>query len=296
MALSSSVSEAADGPVGLRHDESPLVRRATPGPTLYFSATFPAEGIPRAVVGLLPGFADHGARYAHVARAWAERGLATIAIDLRGHGRAEGPRGGCDRFREYSDDVAELAQLVHERADHVPAFLFGHSFGGLVATFEAIASPSRWRGLLLTAPNFRIAVKVPALKLLAGRVASRVAPSFSFPAGIHGAELTHDPAMARSYDQDPLVFKNVRSRWFVEMLDAQRQVMANAASLKIPLYMAMGTLDPVADFATAKVFFDAAGSYDKTWDPCEGLFHEVLNEPEWPAIARRMADWMITRS
>jgi alpha-beta hydrolase superfamily lysophospholipase len=295
MGSSASSILTTEGSVGVRHDESPLVRRATPGPTLYFNATFPADSDPRAVVGLIHGFADYGGRYAHVARAWAERGLATIAVDLRGHGRAEGPRGSCLRFREYHDDVSELKELVRERTGELPAFLFGHSFGGLVAACDVLESPARWKGLVLTAPNFRVAVKVPPLKRLAGHVASRLLPWFSLPAGVRGSDLTHDSAIARAYDVDPLVFKNVRSRWFTEMLIAQTRVMANAASLKMPLYIAMGTEDRVADFATARAFYDAAGSADKTWDPREGLYHEVLNEPEWPQTAQRIADWMLAR-
>src|SRR5437016_3664382 len=100
-----------------------LARRKTKGPTLYYNSTLP-EGPVAATVGLLHGYADYGARYAHVAEAWAERGIATIAIDMRGHGRAEGLRGSCDRFQDYLDDAAELVPLV--QASGAPAFLFGH--------------------------------------------------------------------------------------------------------------------------------------------------------------------------
>jgi hypothetical protein len=57
MGSSASSTLTTEGSIGARHDESPLVRRATPGPTLYFNATFPAESNPRAVVGLIHGFA-----------------------------------------------------------------------------------------------------------------------------------------------------------------------------------------------------------------------------------------------
>jgi alpha-beta hydrolase superfamily lysophospholipase len=266
----------------------------TAGPPLYFRVVSAAS--PRAVVALLHGFADHSARYAHVMDAWAGRGITTLAIDMRGHGRAEGARGHCDRFDEYLDDCAELVELVRQRAPGLPAFLFGHSFGGLVATSYVLRSPGPFRGLLTTGPNFGIALKVPWFKRAAGQVLSRVAPAFALPSGLAGAQVTHDEQRARAYDNDPLGFKHARARWFTETVGAQAQVMARAPSFALPLYVAMGTDDTVSDFATARAFFDRAASTDKTFVPCPGLYHEVLNELEWRDIAGAMADWIVARA
>ena len=150
-----------------------MTGRSAAGPALYHVSVTPEA--PRAVVGLLHGYADHAARYAHVMDAWAEAGLASIALDMRGHGRAAGARGDCRRFEEYLDDASELARLVADRAQGLPSFLFGHSFGGLVATLDVLASPRVWRGLLLSAPFIGRAA-APAWKLALGRMASRVAP------------------------------------------------------------------------------------------------------------------------
>jgi alpha-beta hydrolase superfamily lysophospholipase len=108
--------------------------------------------------------------------------------------------------------------------------------------------------------------------------------------------MTHDTVRARAYDADPLSFNNARARWFTETLAAQARALESASSLRLPLYIAMGTEDRVSDYATARTFFDAAGSADKTFRPLEGLFHEVLNEPQWPEIAGTIADWFLARS
>lgn len=274
-----------------RHDEGPLSRHLAPGPALYYGFTTP-ESSPKAVVALLHGYADYGGRYAHVVEAWAERGIATVTIDMRGHGRAEGKRGFCERFSEYFDDVAELVRLVDERAPGVPAFLFGHSFGGLVAASSALDRPSPWRGLVLSGPYFGLAIEVPPIQVLAARVVSRIAPGFSMPTGLKGSDVTHDPERARAYDSDPLVFKKAPVRWFRESQKAQERALQRASELKIPLYVVMGTADHVAKIESARAFFDAASSTDKTWDASTGHLHEVLNEPEWRPVADRIADWI----
>jgi alpha-beta hydrolase superfamily lysophospholipase len=294
MTATSTASSASVSGAAARYVESALPRRLTRGPALHAYESIPDS--PRAVVALLHGFAEYGGRYAHVAKAWSELGLATVAVDLRGHGKADGERGFCLHFDEYIDDALELVDLVHRRVPERPAFLYGHSFGGLVATSLVLERPSTWRGLLLTGPNFGIAVKVPAAKRVAGRVASALVPGFGLPSGLHGADLTHDAAIARAYDEDPLVFKKARARWFTETTTAQGRVLERAGALRMPLQLTMGTADRVSDFATAKRFFDAAGSTDKTFDARQGLFHEVLNEPEWPSIARSMADWIFQRA
>lgn len=279
--------------MSIARDEGPITHRRAAGPNLYFVSSIP--NAPRAAVGVLHGYADHAARYAHVMDAFAERGIASIAIDMRGHGRAQGTRGHCARFEEFLDDADELTRLLADRATGLPTFLLGHSFGGLVASHSVLARPGSWRGLLLSAPYFGLALEVPRAKLALGRVASRIVPKLGLPTGLQGKQLTHDSVRARAYDEDPLVFPLARARWFREVQKAQERLFGHAHEITLPLYMVFGTADPVAKFEDGKRFFDGARAADKTWDPREGLFHEVLNELSWRDIAATMADWMLAR-
>jgi alpha-beta hydrolase superfamily lysophospholipase len=279
--------------VNVSWSEATVRRRVGAGPPLYQVTARPRTA--HGIVGLLHGYADHAGRYAHVMAAWAERGLACVALDMRGHGRAAGARGFCTRFTDYLDDAAELARLTSEAAPGCPAFLYGHSFGGLVAVHAVMQAPHAYAGLLLGSPYFELARPVPALKLLAGRIASRVAPGFSLPTGLRGADVTHDPAKASGYDTDPLVFNRATARWFTETAAAQGRAHGLAPALSLPLRVVVGGADPVAGMAASRRFFDAAGSLDKTWDERRGLRHEVLNEPEWEPIAAVMATWMLER-
>jgi alpha-beta hydrolase superfamily lysophospholipase len=276
-------------------DEATLGKRNGNGPDLYYASAMPSAGA-KAVLGIIHGYADHGARYRHVMGALAEHGIGSIAIDLRGHGRALGPRGFCCRFDEFLDDARELRRLVDERARGVPKFLFGHSFGGLVATSSVLESPGPFKGLVLSAPFFGLALEVPSVKVLAGKVASRLYPKLGLPSGLEGKDMTHDAERARAYDEDPLVFKNATARWFTETVGAQDRALENASRLTLPLYVAFGTGDKVASINAAKRIFAAAGSADKTWDAREGLYHEVLNEPSWKDLVESIARWVIAHA
>ena len=267
------------------HTEEGKVSRAERGggkPALHFYSTFPSTPV-KAVVALVHGYADYGGRYAHVAEAWAERGIATIAIDLRGHGRSDGMRGYCNRFDEYLDDVSELVALVRRRAASVPAILFGHSFGGLVAASSALVDQSPWRGLSVT-------------KWVAGQIASRVWPSLSLASGLNGADIIRDGVRARAYDADPLVFGKANVRWFTEAQAAQASALARAPSLTLPLYVVGGSGDRLAEIEQEKAFFDRAGSKDKTLDVIDGGFHEILNEPDWRPTVDAIAAWILAHA
>jgi len=286
----------------MSHEEGVLQRTSTTGPTLHSFAVPVAQ--PRAVVGILHGYADYGARYAQVMDAWAERGITSLAIDLRGHGRAQGRRGHCERFTDYLDDAAELAAAVRAHAPGVPAVLFGHSFGGLIASSVAITQATSgangggfWKALALSSPFFGVAMEVPRIKIVAGRMMSRIFPAFAQGSGLHGNQMTHDEELARAYDADPLSFKTVTARWFTETSAAQDAAIAAAPKLRMPLYVVVGAADPVVSVPRARAFFDAAGATDKTWDAREGLFHEVLNEPSaGRQIADRLAEWILAHS
>jgi alpha-beta hydrolase superfamily lysophospholipase len=276
--------------MNITREEGAVTQRAVPGPALYYTAAVPEKR--RAMVGIIHGYHEHGARYTHVMDAWAEEGIGSVALDLRGHGRATGTRGYVARFDEYLDDAAELARLTADRANGAPLYLFGHSFGGLVAAASILDAQRSWRGVVLSAPFLGLAIEVPRLKLAFGELAAKIVPKLGIPSGLKGSQMTHDAARARAYEEDPLVFKEVRARWFSEITRAQARTVARATELALPLYVAMGTDDPVVKMSTVRAFFDGASSKEKHFAEWPGLFHEVLNELSWKEVAAGMAEWI----
>lgn len=83
-----------------------------------------------------------------------------IAIDLRGHGLSDKPRGGYD-MPQLVDDLETALTLLKVKGKFV---LVGHSFGGAVATEYALKNPERVERLILmaTAGEFKLQ---PMLKL-----------------------------------------------------------------------------------------------------------------------------------
>ncbi|UJJ33293.1 lysophospholipase [Halopseudomonas maritima] len=84
------------------------------------------------------GMAEHGARYAALAKALNAQGISVQALDLRGHGAStpELPRGVLPASASWSSLVADVALLLQRtKAAHPaqPVILLGHSMGSYLA-------------------------------------------------------------------------------------------------------------------------------------------------------------------
>lgn len=94
---------------------------------------------PRAEVIIVHGIFEHGGRHAFLAEGLARCGYSSHAIDLRGHGRSDGPRGSVGRFDEYLADLAGFVAHISQGESAAPLFLFGHSMGGQIVLLYALA-------------------------------------------------------------------------------------------------------------------------------------------------------------
>jgi alpha-beta hydrolase superfamily lysophospholipase len=244
--------------------------------TQLHERVWPADGGARAVVVIAHGYGEHIARYDQTAKDLAHGGFSVRGIDFRGHGQSGGTRGHCMRFDEYLDDLE--GEVTRARGENLPVFLLGHSFGALIGVHYALRFPETLAGLVLTSPFFKLALAVPAAKVMAGKIASRLFPKLALPSGLKGADVSRDPEVAKAYDVDPLNNKNATARWFTETMAAQHSLVEQADKLELPLLLIAGAADKIADANQAQLVFDRFGSTDKTLRLLAGQYHEVLNE------------------
>lgn len=260
-----------------------------------------ARGASRGRVLMIHGYADHLARFDHVAADWNERGLTVGRFDLTGHGTSEGARGHIGAFEEYLDDVRDVlcaldkepAWVVTNGGGSPKPILFGHSMGALIAAHTALLMGDQIAGLALTSPFLAVAKKVPAVQVALGRIVSRVVPGLRQPSGLRGEDMCHDAAVVARYDSDPLRFNHVTVGWFVAVAKAQQELVARAKALRAPLYCIAAGDDRVVSVDATRQFFHLAGSAEKELEVREGLFHEVLNEPDWRDDSKKLAERML---
>jgi alpha-beta hydrolase superfamily lysophospholipase len=261
-----------------------------PDGTAIHVRTWAPEGAPRYVVTIVHGNSDHAGRFDELARALVATGALVIGPDLRGQGKSGGPRGHVDGFERYVGDVlwvmrqtaSELPPALQPEA--APWFLFGHSMGGLIALLLLVDEPRAvpLRGAVVSAPLLGIAVKVPAVKLLLGRVMARVYPRFALPVELPPSDVARDPERVAAYDADPLRSKVVTAGWFAAMNRAMERVTAGLPDVTTPLLLYVGTGDRIVDAHAAQRGFERLrqpAAHDQTLRVFEGYYHELHNEP-----------------
>ncbi len=251
---------------------------------------WPAQN-PKAVMNLIHGFGEHSGRYAHMAKHLNAHGISVMAIDLRGHGRTEGPRGVCRQYSDFTSDVDAL--LAHSKTLYpdLPHFLFGHSMGGgLVLHHGLTQRDSTIAGYLVSAPLIRPKDPVPApLKALAN-VLRRIVPNGGMPNPLSGDKISTLPSEQADYEADGLNHARLGFGLAIAMLSAGEQVEAQAASWDKPLRLWHAKGDQLTDFAASEIFAQKAQNCQFT--AFENVEHEMHNDTSREAVYALMLDFM----
>jgi acylglycerol lipase len=262
---------------------------------------WPAEK-PHAILGIVHGYGEHGARYAHVGSALSARGISCYAIDLRGHGSSKGIRGYVERFTDYHQDAEALLEHAvdaSKKAGGVPIFLFAHSMGALVAIHWLLHGGGKaLTGVVFSSPFLGVAVPVSGFKLAMARMMSKMWPTLALDAGLRGRDVCRDPEIASLYDSDPLMNKKARSRWYTEAMDAIEYVIDRGGELTHPTLLLYGADDKVVTVAATDRFAKNVKGPERTVDRLAGCYHELVNElPEVRTkIIDRIGNWILDRA
>jgi alpha-beta hydrolase superfamily lysophospholipase len=264
---------------------------APDGSSLFVRHWLPSDTKAKAHVLILHGYMEHGGRYRELAHTLAYRGIASCAVDFRGHGRSEGQRGYVEQFGDYLGDVDAALACLGEG----PRFILGHSNGALVALDYVATRAPKINGLVVTNPFLGQTVPPTGLKLWVGLKAAKYLPRLSLPSGLDAAGLSHDSAIVQGYKRDPLVFGNANAGWFRETGVAIERVCRNKA-IATPLFYAYSNTDPVANPAANKQLSTALASPDKTVVLREGELHEILNETDRASLHKQIGDWILARA
>lgn len=261
------------------------------GLTIFHQAWLP-DGDPTAVVLLFHGLGEHSGRYAHVAAALVARGYAVHALDHRGHGRSQGTRVFVKDYAEFQRDLVQFRGLVEEQHPEVPLFVLGHSMGGNLALGHVLDHQAGVRGLALSGAALAVTDDVsPALKKVA-RVLAKVAPGLR-PQGLDATAVSRDPAVVEAYLADPLNFTGKISAGLAGALfGAIDRFPARFAELRLPLLVMHGTADRLVPIAGSRALAAGAVNADVTTHYYEGLYHEILNEPERQQVIDDLLAWL----
>lgn len=280
---------------------------------------------PRAVLLVVHGMAEHGARYARLAAAANAQGFAVYAPDLPGHGlsAAFGTRG---HFADAEGWAVALdaihAVRLRAAADHpgLPLFLFGHSMGSFLGQHYVVEHGEGLAGAVLSATSGSLGplrglgaalMRIEAA-LFGKRHESALAEALSFkafnkrfaPTRTGFDWLSRDAAEVDAYIADPLCGFRCTATLWGDLFAAGASLREGSRLARIPkalpLLLICGTVDPVSQGTAGPALLAAAyreaGLADVTVRSYENGRHELLNDICRDEVTADLLGWLAARS
>lgn len=276
---------------------------------------------PKAVVQVLHGMAEHGARYERLAQALATAGYSTYAHDHRGHGKSipdgspPGHKADNDGWNRIVEDAHGVNREIAKRHPGVPIIILGHSMGSFVLQQLLFEHPNDMVAAALSGSNGKPPPIATLGKLVArierARVGKRnpspIMQKLTFedynkafaPTRTEFDWLSRDTEEVDKYVADALCGFAVSTQVWIDMLAALDRIAnpQNVAKVPkgMPLYLFAGDRDPVGDYGKGmKKLYDAykrAAVFDVRLKLYPDARHETLNETNRQEVIGDFIAW-----
>ena len=202
---------------------------------------------------------------------------------------------------EYYPTRAELRIMRASAADMAASIgpdclLIEYGSGSSTKIRYLLDHPDAVRGAVLSSPYLRLKLRVSPIKLIAGKLISRVLPSLPMRNDLKPEQLTRDVEIQNATRRDPLYQQIATPRWFTESSAAQETCLRRATEFVTPFLLLFGGADPIADPPAGREFFEHATSKDKQHKQYDGLLHELFHEPERDVVFRDVIGWLDERA
>jgi alpha-beta hydrolase superfamily lysophospholipase len=262
------------------------------GLRIFFRSLRPKQE-PRAVVIIVPGFNAHSGYYEWVAEQFVSTGLAVYVVDLRGRGSSDGERFYVNDFEDYVSDVASVVALAKSREPGLPFFLLGHSAGGIVSCLYTLEHQTEIAGLICE--SFAFQLPAPDFVLAVFKGISHLAPHAHI-LHLKNETFSRDPSVVQALNDDPLVGQETQpSQTMAAMVRADERVEQGFPLITLPVLILHGTIDKNAKPTGSQLFYEMAGSADKTLKLYEGSFHDPLNDLDRELVMADIKGWLNAR-
>jgi alpha-beta hydrolase superfamily lysophospholipase len=173
--------------------------------------------------------------------------------------------------------------------------LLGHSLGGCLSVAYTLRHPETIRLLVLSAPAVDLGTVSPATRIIS-RILSQLVPKLGV-FGVDPAGVSRDPDVVHDYETDPLVFHGkLPVRTIAELAAEIEALPSSVGKIELPVLLMYGTADPIVPISASEMLAERLGSPDLTVTPYEGLYHEILNEPERDAVIAEVTSWLGSRT
>lgn len=263
------------------------------GIRIYYYKQIPPDA--RGLIMISHGFGEHSGLYEEFMDFLINNGYGVCAYDHRAHGQSEEERGHIDRFEFFIEDMAVVVRHLKQEHQGLPLFIFGHSMGGLIAFIFGVLHPEGLKGQVFTGPavgrpigtGFIPGSLFTLLKRYFPRV--KIYPNLS-------RKGTRNKAYQVKIKADSKTLKYETVSFISEFLFRGIALAKdNAPSYRLPVLFLHGKADRIIPYRASMEIFEQIASEDKTLKLYEGMYHELVREPEREEVWQDILGWLEQR-
>lgn len=254
-------------------------------------ASFSPPAEMKAAIVLIHGMGEHFGRYKHVIDFFMSKAYAVISMDYRGHGTSQGKQGHIPSYNQLMDDTDLLVKKAHELFNGLPLIMYGHSLGGNIAANYVLRRKPALKGLIITAPYFKLAFDPPAWKVTMSTIMAKILPALTLPTELELAALSRDQSVVDAYKNDPLVHDKISATFFINVHPAGLYPIEHAGELTTKTLAMHGLADRITSYQGTTAFAQKNPQMIEL-KLCEGLYHEIHNEKEKQQVFDHIAGWL----
>ncbi len=256
---------------------------------LYYQSWYP-HGTTKAIVIIVHGLGVHSDIFENIVDFLVSCNYGVYGFDLRGHGRSPGQRGYINSWSEFRKDLKALLQLVIQKESNLPLFLLGQSLGGTIALDYTLRFQEHLQGLILLSPALRVGIS--PLKMVIGRILSKLRPGFTLDTGIRQITSSRDPEFVKALDEDPLRHTKGTARLSTEFLKTVTWIEEHTEMLQVPLLILHGGADQISLPESSRLLFERITFADKERLLYPESYHELHNDLNYQEVLVDLGDWL----
>lgn len=262
---------------------------------------------PKGVLQIVHGALEYKERYFHFAEFLNQQGYAVILSDNRGHGESTSeadPFGVMHSFEQLVEDQVSITAFMKGKYPNVPYFLYGHSFGSIIARAYLQAHDDELEKLLLTGtanyvPVVPLAVKIGGLylKIKGPHSKNKLLNQLSGNLGVEHDWLSNNPESNEQAKNDPQMVPDYPVSSLQTIWVGDHQLKAydrfQVKNPDLPILSLVGAED-VKITGGKKGLADTVKTLKKigyrnvTSEEMPGMKHEVLNEIDNAKVYQRI--------
>ncbi|MBQ7579068.1 MAG: lysophospholipase [Clostridia bacterium] len=273
--------------------------------TILFARIWDNCPSPKGVVQLIHGMKEHAGRYDELATFLNNYGFIVYADDHRAHGKTASSIETVGKYalksNIYQDSVKdeiEISKMLHEKYKGLPLFVFGHSYGSLIAQ-KYIQDYSDYSGAIICGTSYMNTLENNLAKIIArltmafkgDNAPAKLIEKLSFSSyskGLPEGEMwiTHNKKVCKAYREDPFCNTAFSAKFYYDMMKGTTPLYSKkrlaTISKQKPILLIAGAEDKFSKNAklVRKLYkaYKKAGIINTKLKIYPGMRHEIHNE------------------